>query len=313
MPSSCAAELPDGARAHALQLDRADGGAGQPGDRQPDVGQQPAHDVLAALVQHDLDHRLAGVGVDDAERVDLHRAVVELDAGPQPAVQVARHRARHLGEVGLAHLVGRVGQPVGQLAVGGEQQQALGVLVEPADVHQPLGQVADHVADGRPVAVVAHRGDDARRLVHRVGDAVVADLDADAVDGDLVGAPGRPACPGPARPAPFTLIRPASIMSSQTRREPTPARASTFCSRSPWRSSSACSGARSPGGRGRAPCPRTSRRRPRWWSRRLGVAVFIAAQSPTVGGVRSPTRPRLRSTRRTPAGARGTPSPAPQD
>ena len=38
---------------------------------------------------------------------------------------------------------------------------------------------------------------------------------------------------------PFTLIRPASIMSSQTRREPTPARASTFCSRSPCRSSSA--------------------------------------------------------------------------
>src|SRR3954463_16145904 len=32
---------------------------------------------------------------------------------------------------------------------------------------------------------------------------------------------------------PFTLIRPASIMSSQTRREPTPARARTVCSRPP--------------------------------------------------------------------------------
>ena len=48
----------------------------------------------------------------------------------------------------MLHLVGRVGQPVGQLAVVGEQQQALGVLVQPADVHQPRAQVADHVADG---------------------------------------------------------------------------------------------------------------------------------------------------------------------
>ena len=116
----------------------------------PTCGEQPAHDVLAPLVQHDLDHRLAGVGVDDPERVDLHRAVVELDA--RRAAGGARSRGTeplNLGEVGLAHLVGGVGQPVGQLAVVGEQQQALGVLVEPADVHQALGQVADHVADGR--------------------------------------------------------------------------------------------------------------------------------------------------------------------
>src|SRR5215207_6408762 len=179
-------QLADRARAHALQLDRADRGAGEPGDRQADVRQQPPHDVLAALVQHDLDHGLAGVGVDDAERVHLHRAVVQLHSVAQAAGQVARHRARHLGEVGLAHLVGRVRQAVGQLAVVGEEQQPLGVLVEAADVHQPLGQVADHVADGRAGPVVAHRRDHARGLVHGVGDAVLADLDPHAVDGDLV-------------------------------------------------------------------------------------------------------------------------------
>ena len=162
MPSSSRDELADRPRAHALQLDRADGGAGQPVDRQADLGQQPPDDVLAALVQHHLDDRLAGVGVDDAERVDGDRAVVELHAGAQPAMKITRHRAGNLGEIGLAHLVGGVGQPVGELAVGGEQQQALGVLVEPADVDQPGGEVTDQVADGRPVAVVAHRGDDAR-------------------------------------------------------------------------------------------------------------------------------------------------------
>ena len=47
----------------------------------PTCGQQPADDVLAALVQDDLDDRLPGVGVDDPERVDVDRAVVQLDAG----------------------------------------------------------------------------------------------------------------------------------------------------------------------------------------------------------------------------------------
>ena len=136
----------------------------------------------------------------------------------------------------------------------------------------PLAQVADHVADRGPVAVVAHRGDDTRRLVHRVGDAVVADLDPDAVDGDLVRPRVDPhALHGDLRP--FTLIRPASIMSSQTRREPTPARARTFCRRSPCGRRRSPSARGRPGGRGRAPCPRTSRRRPRWGCRRRGQVV----------------------------------------
>src|SRR3712207_8452952 len=46
-----AGQLPDGAAAHALELDRSDGGAGEPGDRQTHVREQPAHDVLAPLVQ----------------------------------------------------------------------------------------------------------------------------------------------------------------------------------------------------------------------------------------------------------------------
>src|SRR3712207_7002792 len=57
------------------------------------------------------------------------------------------------------------------LAVVGEQEQALGVLVEAADVHEALREVAHHVADGGPGAVVAHRGDDARGFVHGVRDA----------------------------------------------------------------------------------------------------------------------------------------------
>ena len=43
-----------------------------------------------------------------------------------------------LGEVGLGDAVPRVLQPVGEVAVVGQQQQALGVGVEAADVEEPL-------------------------------------------------------------------------------------------------------------------------------------------------------------------------------
>ena len=42
-----------------------------------------------------------------------------------------------LGEVGLHDAERRVGEPVGELAVVGQQQQALGVGVEASDVEEP--------------------------------------------------------------------------------------------------------------------------------------------------------------------------------
>jgi hypothetical protein len=98
--------------------------------------------VLAALVDDDLDHRLAGLAVDDLERVDLGRTVVELDAVAQPSTEVPGHRSGDPRDVGLAHAVRGVLQPVGEVAVVGEQQQALGVGVEASDVEQPLVPVA---------------------------------------------------------------------------------------------------------------------------------------------------------------------------
>ena len=130
----------------------------------PTCRQQTADDVLAALVQDDLDDGLPGVGVDDLERVDDDRAVLQLDAAAQPAVQVARHGAGDLGEVGLGYLVGRVGQPVGELAVVGDQQQALGVLVQPAHVDEAAarGRRACRRASCRPrsslIAVMTPKG-----------------------------------------------------------------------------------------------------------------------------------------------------------
>src|SRR3546814_13032081 len=49
-----------------------------------------------------------------------------------------RDRSGDLGHVGLEHPVAGMSQPVGELAVIGEQDQALGIGVEAAHVEQPL-------------------------------------------------------------------------------------------------------------------------------------------------------------------------------
>ena len=73
---------------------------------------------------------------------------------------------------------------MGQVAVVGQQQQALAVGVEAPDVEQPLGTVGDEVADGGTAAVVGHRAQHAARLVQGEVDEVGADDDAVAVDVD---------------------------------------------------------------------------------------------------------------------------------
>ena len=59
--------------------------------------------------------------------------VVELDALAQRAQRAGRGRAaRHLGHVLLGHAVRRMGQQLRQGAVVGQDQEALGVAVQPA-------------------------------------------------------------------------------------------------------------------------------------------------------------------------------------
>ena len=84
-----------------------------------------------------------------------------------------RRRALDLGEVLLLDAVARVREPVGQLAVVGEQQQPLGVGVEPADrEHAGLGR--DEVDDGGSAVGVLGRRHDTGRLVQEVVDEVGA-------------------------------------------------------------------------------------------------------------------------------------------
>ena len=80
-------------------------------------------------------------------------------------------------------------EAVGELTVVSEQQQALGLGVQAANVEQALPlleALVDEVAHRRATHVVAHRGLDAARLIEDVVVHLIVDLDAHSVDADDV-------------------------------------------------------------------------------------------------------------------------------
>ena len=94
-------------------------------------------------------------------------AVVELHAIAQAAQRAPAHVALHLGQVLLLDAVAGVRQPVGEVAVVGQQQQALGGHVEAADGVHPRF-VGHEVHHGGPALRVAGGGDHPDRLVEQV-------------------------------------------------------------------------------------------------------------------------------------------------
>ena len=122
----------------------------------------------------------------------------EPDAGDQ-LPQVRRVRlAGDLHVVGLLDAEARVHQLLGQVAVVGQQQQALAVLVEPADGVDALIDVRDQVEGQRPAGGVVVGAEVAARLVDRPVDVLLGP-DGMVVDGDLVRCPDRRGCRGRGR------------------------------------------------------------------------------------------------------------------
>ncbi len=179
---------------HLGRLELAPGAGLEPGERQPGVaaavqaddrvpdrGEHALHLVRATLVQHELDAAWtepAGAGRRGA-------AVVELDALAEPAERLVVRVALDLCLVGLLDAVARMGEPVREAAVVGQQERPGRVCVETPDGHDAR-LARDELDDGRPASRVAGGRHDARRLVEEhVREPLPRDLAS--VDLDTVG------------------------------------------------------------------------------------------------------------------------------
>jgi hypothetical protein len=176
--------------------DRSEAHPLQPHDRMADGFTHQAHLAGPAFMQHNRHERLIAAG---AEARGHHARVrrrgapaINCHSAPQLSQRVLARLAAHAGVVLAFDLVARVEQPLGERPVVGEQQQALGVVVEAAHRVDVLADVGQQVEDGRTALRVPARRDVAARLVQQ--DVAVADRDADAltVDADLVPVGIRP-------------------------------------------------------------------------------------------------------------------------
>jgi hypothetical protein len=115
--------------------------------QRPEANALQAHDPVPDVLAHALDLALAALVDRDLERVGLHAGdagrrghpVLELDAGAQrPQCLFADGGALDHRPVGLVDLEARVRQPVGEVAVVGQQDQPRRIGVEPPHRIEPL-------------------------------------------------------------------------------------------------------------------------------------------------------------------------------
>ena len=176
---------PGARRARRRSLERADPGAHEAGHGVADGLAHPPDLAVAALVDRDPQHARARL-----------RHLRRRRSGRRRARRRRAGAASAPGLTGPPSTVARyslstpwrgVGDAVGQLAVVGQQQQALGVGVEPADREHPrLGR--HELDDGRPAVGVLGRRDDAGAACSAgSGRGPGFDADRRAVDLDEVG------------------------------------------------------------------------------------------------------------------------------
>ena len=144
--------------------------------------------AVPSFGDRELDDRgvVPPAGVDQLGACGLRAVPIERDAPAQPVKGALIRHAGHARLVGALHAVTRVRQRGRQVAIVGQNQQPLGVVVEAADGIQVVGQTLDEVHDGPALLWVAPGRHVAPRLVEQDVAPPGVGLDPPPVDLDLI-------------------------------------------------------------------------------------------------------------------------------
>jgi hypothetical protein len=170
--------------------DRAEPHALQPHDRMAHGVAHVADLPRPPLVKRDRHQRLiparTEARVDETDHGGRRAPALDGHAAAQPLEGVVAGHAAHPGVVLAFHLVARVQQAGREVAVVGQQQQALRVVVETAHRVDVLAHVRQQVEDGRPLLGVLPGRHVAARLVEQDVPVARGDADTLAVHADVV-------------------------------------------------------------------------------------------------------------------------------
>ena len=170
--------------------ERADPRPSQPLDLDSCDLHQPPHEVINPLVNGDRDNDAIGRLAQEPDLLGDDAAPLDHDSVADPLELRGARPGFGQDVILLGQPVAGVHDPVGHIAVVGEEQQAFGIAVEPSNRVNAFGDV-DQVHHGPPPALVADSRDVTRRLVQ---DQVAKRLRPQdlVVDANLI-----PACVGP--------------------------------------------------------------------------------------------------------------------
>src|SRR5690606_37889477 len=150
-------------------------------------------------------------------------AILQGDAPAELVQGVLTDAACHPDPVDFGDLVPGVEEPLRQAPLVGEEEQALALPVQAAHGVEPGGPVGHQVKDGLGRVGISDRGDDAPGFVEHQVDQGFRGTQGLAIHLD----------PGSGRVDPLAQAGRPAVHPDPARREPRPARARTFWSRSP--------------------------------------------------------------------------------
>ena len=157
-------EVTPSATRDAGEVQRADTRAHEPEHRVADLVEHAAHDAVTALVDHHAhDRTLVGVA-NWPHDIGFGALIVHHNTAPQLLERRGGRVAIEQRFILLVELKPRVHDPVGDLAVVGEQQQPFCRAVETTNRDHAIRGV-DQVHDGQPVTLVRRGRDIARGFV----------------------------------------------------------------------------------------------------------------------------------------------------
>jgi hypothetical protein len=157
-------QISPGAERQTGDTEGTDADTAQALDRDADRVHHVSHEVVRALVDHQLEDETVGRLPQDPELL-RHGAVPRDDDAVAHPLQHGLGRTRERQDVVLlVEFVAGVHDPIGDVAVVGEEEEPFGVAIESTDRIDPFRNLND-VHDGAPVSFVFRRRDVAPRLV----------------------------------------------------------------------------------------------------------------------------------------------------
>ena len=157
----------------------------------PPFANRDQHHAIHALIGgHPFARRrTAAMERTAAEQLHLRRhgpPSIKWNPAPQLFDRAVVRRSRHIRLVGPFHLMARVSQPRGQVAVVGEEQQPFTVVIQPADWIDVLTHTLEEIEDGLTPLRIRSGRDHARRFVQQDVSMALRRAETPAVDPDVV-------------------------------------------------------------------------------------------------------------------------------